>query len=295
MRYLPYIIKQTSRNLKQTWGTQVMTLLTVSLSILIFSFFYLIHSNIINAGARLGDELRLIVYLDSEVGPEMQVQLKKRIKNFNDVEKIIFISRQQAFEKLGRQLDQDKDILQDLTPSFLPPSIEIYPKKDLKTLTNIKRFSEYLTSLPGAQKVQYGQEWVERFGYFTQLLRLIVFLSGGLLIISTVFMVSYTIRLTLFARQEELELLRLLGATGTYIKGPLLIEGILQGLIGSGIGLTSLYLLFSWIQTRFSGPGFLHIFELTFFPPFIIFIILAVGVLLCSLGSMVSIRKFLQV
>jgi len=295
MSYLPYILKQTGRNLKKTWGTQVMTLLTVSLSILIFSFFYLVYSNIISAGARLGDELRLIVYLDSEVVPEMQEQLKKRIRNFSDVEKIVFVDRQMAFNQLADRLDKDRDVLQDLNASFLPPSIEIYPKKDLKTLTNIKRFSDYLTTLPGAQKVQYGQEWVERFGHFTQLLRFIVILSGGLLIISTVFMVSYTIRLTLFARREELELLRLLGATGSYIKGPLLIEGFLQGLLGSGIGIISLYAVFNWIHSHFSGPGFLHIFELTFFPPLITFIILTVGVLLCTLGSMVSIRKFLQV
>lgn len=292
---LPYILKQTVRNLKQTWGTQVMTLLTVSLSVLIFSFFFLVHTNILSAGARLGDELRLIVYLDEEVIPEMQEQLKKRITNFNDVEEIVFVSRQEAYDKLSSRLGKDRDVLKDLDSSFLPPSIEIYPKKDLKTLTTIKRFSDYLTTLPGAQKVQYGQNWVERFGHFTELLRIIVFLSGGLLIISTVFMVSYTIRLTLFARQEELELLRLLGATGAYIKSPLLIEGILQGLLGSTIGILSLYLLFSWIQSRFSGPGFLNIFEFNFFPPLISFSILAMGILLCSLGSMVSIRKFLRV
>ncbi len=295
MSFFPYILKQTGRNLRKTWATQVMTLLTVSLSVLIFSFFYLIHTNILKAGARLGDELRLIVYLDDEVVPAMQEQLKKRITDFTEVENIVFISRQEAFTRLGDELGNDQDVLQDMTPAFLPPSIEIYPKKNLKTLTTIKRFSDYLITLPGAQKVQYGQEWVERFGYFNSLLRIVVLLSAGLLVISTVFMVSYTIRLTLFTRHEELELLRLLGATNTYIQGPLLMEGLLQGFMGSGLGLLFLFLLFSWIQLRFSGPGFLKLFDFTFFPPVVTCTILMVGVLLCSLGSIVSIRKFLRV
>jgi len=295
MHYSIYILKQTARNLRQTWGTQTMTLLTVSLSVLIFAFFFLIHTNILSAGARLGDELRLIIYLDDEVVPEMQAQLKKRINDFTEVEKIIFISRQEAYDQLAENLGRDRDVLADMDPSFLPPSIEIYPKKDLKTLTSIQSFSSYLATLPGAQKVQYGQVWVEKFGYFTNLLRIVVMLSAGLLVLSTVFMVSYTIRLTLFTRHEELELLRLLGATNAYIQTPLLIEGFLQGLLGSSLGMLALYLLFAWIKRHFSGPDFLGAFNFTFFPPTATLAILMVSIMLCSLGSLVSIRKFLRV
>ena len=205
------------------------------------------------------------------------------------------MSRSEAFARLEKHLGNDRDVLQGMDPNFLPPSIEIFPKKNLKTLTHIKPFSDYLATLPGAQKVQYGQVWIERFGYFTKLLRIIVLLSGGLLVVSTVFMVSYTIRLTLFTRQEELELLRLLGATNGYIQTPLLLEGLLQGALGSSAGLGSLYLLFSWIQLRFNGPGLFEAFNFTFFPPPTTLAILSVGILLCSLGSLISIRKFLRI
>ena len=87
--------------------------------------------------------------------------------------------------------------------------------------------------------MQYGQEWVERFYYFTRLLSIVVFLSGSLLILTTIFMVSYTIRLTIFGRQAELELLKLVGATNNYIRTPFLIEGVLQGFIGSGLRIIS--------------------------------------------------------
>jgi cell division transport system permease protein len=295
MKFFSTILLQTNRNLQKTWATQFMTLLTVSLSVLIFSFFFLIYTNMIKAGERLGDDLRLTIYLEEEPVLEMQSQLVKKITNFNPVEEIRFTSRDDAYNRLATQLGDNVDVLDDLDPSFLPPSIEVYPKKSLSSLAQIKRFSEYLSTLPGAIKVQYGQEWIERFNYFTKLLRIIVLLSGALLILTTTFMVAYTIRLAVVARQAELEILRLLGATNGYIRTPFLIEGFLQGLLGSTLGLSALFFLFRWIELHFSGPGFLQLVEFAFFSPTIIGIIIAASITLCTGGSFSSMRKFMRI
>ena len=295
MKFFSTILVQTNRNLQKTWPTQFMTLLTVSLSVLIFSFFFLIYTNMIKAGERLGDDLRLTIYLEEEPVLEMQEQLVRKITNFSPVEEIRFTSRKEAYERLSEQLGDNVDVLDDLDPSFLPPSIEVSPKKNLSNLAQIKRFSEYLSTLPGAVKVQYGQEWVERFNYFTKLLQIIVILSGSLLILTTAFMVAYTIRLAVVARQGELEILRLLGATNGYIRTPFLIEGFLQGLLGSTSGLFALFFLFRWIQMRFTGPGILQLVEFTFFSPTIIAIIVAASIILCTGGSFSSMRKFMRI
>jgi len=295
MKFISTIAIQTSRNLQKTWPTQFMTLLTVSLSVLIFSFFFLIYTNMINTGEKLGDDLRLTIYLEDEPVPEMQAQLVRKITNFSPVEEIRFTSRRDAYNRLAQQLGENVDVLDDLDPSFLPPSIEVYPKKNLSSLAQIKRFSEYLSTLPGAVKVQYGQEWVERFNYFTKLLRIIVLLSGGLLILTTTFMVAYTIRLAVVARQAELEILRLLGATNNYIRTPFLIEGFLQGIFGSSLGLAALFFLYRWIQYRFTGPGILQLVDFTFFSPAILGTIVAASLILCIGGSFSSMRKFIRI
>ena len=295
MKFIRTILVQTKRNLQKTWPTQFMTLLTVSLSVLIFSFFFLIYMNMIKAGERLGDDLRLTIYLEEEPVLEMQAQLVRKIINFSPVEEIRFTSRNDAFKRLAIQLGDNVDVLDDLDASFLPPSIEIYPKKSLNTLAQIQRFSEYLSTLPGAIKVQYGQEWIERFNYFTKLLRIIVVLSGILLIMTATFMGAYTIRLVVVARQVELEILRLLGATNNYIRTPFLIEGFLQGLLGSTLGLLALFFLFRWLQPRFTGPGILQLVEFTFFSPTILGIIIGAGIILCTGGSFSSMRKFMRI
>lgn len=272
-----------------------MTLLTVSLSVLIFAFFYLIYTNMLTFGEKLGDDLSLIVYLDEEPGPELQQQLTKKITTFDEVEKIRFISRAEAYQRFARQLGPNQDVLNDMPKDFLPPSIEVVPLKNLRSLNQVKLFSAYLSRLPGTLKVQYGQDWVERFYYFTKLLSIIVLLSGTLLILTTIFMVAYTIRLTILGRQAELELLKLVGATNNYIRTPFLLEGLLQGIIGSSLGIISLYTLYEWIKLRFSGPGFLNLFEFSFFAPEVSVSIICVSILLCTLGSYSTMRKFLRI
>lgn len=289
------VIRQVGRNLRQTWGSQLMTLLTVSLSVLIFAFFYLIYSNMLNIGDKLGDDLTLIVYLEEEPGPELQQQLRRKIRTFDEVESIRFVSRAEAYERFADQLGKNQDVLNDMPKDFLPPSIEVIPLKNLRSLNQVKLFSSYLARLPGTLKVQYGQDWVERFYYFTRLLSIIVLLSGTLLILTTIFMVAYTIRLTILGRQAELELLKLVGATNNYIRTPFLLEGLLQGLLGSTLGLASLYLLFQWIKLRFSGPGFLNLFEFSFFPVPVTLIIIGVSILLCTVGSYSTMQKFLRI
>ena len=295
MRFLAFIFTQTVRNISHSWSVQLMTLLTVTLSVLIFSFFYLVYTNMLQAGERLGEELRLIIYLDSELNPAEQEEFKQKIENFGKVEKIVFISPDEAFRRLGKQLGSDKDVLADLNPAFLPFSVEIYPHKDLKNLTRIKEFSDYLKKMPGAMKVQYGQGWVERFGHFIKLLRFVVIISGTLLILTTMFMVSYTLRLTLYARQDELKVLRYLGATNSYIKGPILVEGFALGLFGSGLGLAALFILYQWIRNHFSGPGIMNLFELTFLSFGNSAVILGSGIALCTFGSLLTIRKLLKI
>jgi cell division transport system permease protein len=295
MNFIAYLFIQTAHNLKHTWGTQVLTMLTVGLSVLFFSFFLLIYTNMHSAGLRLGNELRLIIYLDEEPVPEMLRQLKSKINQYSDVKKIEYIDKKMAFQRLKVQMKNAPQVLDDLDKDFLPPSIEVYPSNDLNNLSEIKHFSNFLETLPGTSKIQYGQEWVEKFHYFIKLLRIVVILSGSLLALTTVLMVSYTIRLTLVARRDELEILRLLGATNSYIQAPLIIEGLLQGLVGSATGLVTLYILFGSIKVNFLNSELFNIFQFDFFTSSLLATVLLISIVLCAGGAIISTRRCLQI
>jgi cell division transport system permease protein len=285
------ILRQARLNFLLSWRTQILSFMTITLSVLIFSFFYLVYTNALNAGKQLGDDLRLIVYLDEEPNKPLQDQYRNKILKFDTVEKITFVSSEQAFERFSEQLGKDRDVLTDIPRNFLPPSIEVYPVRSLNTLSRIKRFSDYLQTLPGVIKVQYGQEWVERFYSFIRLLRFVVILSGSLLILTTTFMLGHSIRITLLTRQKELELLRLLGASSSYIRMPFFLEGALLGLLGSMAGLGALYILYNWINQRFTGSAMLGMFRFDFFSAPVIGMIIVMAMTLCAFGSFSSTRK----
>ncbi len=245
-----------------------------------------------NRGA--DDDLRLIVYLDEEPPPPMQEEYRRKILKFDQVERIEFVDSAQAFKRFEQQLGDNRDVLGGVPADFLPPSIEVYPIRSMDSLSRIKRFSDYLQTLPGVLKVQYGKEWIERFYSFIQLMRVVIILSGSLLIMTTTFMVAHTIRLTLLSRQQELELLRLVGATNNYIRTPFLLEGALQGLLGAGSGMAALLLLFNWIKLQFAGPATSSLLPFTFFSWPVVFLIVGLATLLCVIGSFSAIRRFLQ-
>ena len=106
MKFLLSALLQTGRNFKHARGLQLMTLATVTLSVLIFSFFFLIYINIMQAGIKLGGDLRLVVYLEEEPLPEMLTQLKNKIAAFGETEKIIYVSKEVAFQRLAQQQDE---------------------------------------------------------------------------------------------------------------------------------------------------------------------------------------------
>jgi len=294
MKFLAVVLRYTCRNMLHSWKSQAMTLLTVSLSVLIFSFFYLIYSNALNLGERLDDDLRLVVYLDAEPAPPLQEEYRHKILKFDQVDRIEFVGREQAYKRFEQMLGENTEVLSGVPNDFLPPSIEVYPVRTLDSLSRIKRFSDYLQTLPGVLKVQYGKEWIERFYAFIQLMRVIILLSGTLLIMTTTFMVAHTIRLTLFSRQQELELLRLVGATNNYIRMPFLLEGALQGCIGASCGMGALLMLFNWITLQFAGPGALSLLPFTFFDWPVVCAIIGIATLLCIAGSISAIRRFLH-
>ncbi len=291
MNFLLAVLAQTSRNLARTWSSQILTLITISLSVLIFSFFYLIYTNMLNVGQHLGDDLRLIVYLETEPSLPMQEAYRHKILKFDTVDKIVFTSRAEAFQRFKTQLGSNRDLLIGMPKDFLPPSIEIYPRQTLNTLTRIKRFSEYLQTLPGVLTVQYGKEWIDSFYTFIQLLQAIVILSGTLLVLTTTFMVAHSIRLILISRAAELELLRLLGASGSYIRTPYFLEGGIQGALSAACGLGALFILFNWVELQFTGAALLSGFSFTFFSWSLIFGIIGLSSILCALGSFTSTRK----
>jgi cell division transport system permease protein len=150
--------------------------------------------------------------------------------------------------------------------------------------------------MPGVEDVQFNQEWVDRVNSFSRLAKAVGFFLGGILVLASFFIISNVIRLNVFARKDEIEILRLVGATNTFIRVPFLLEGITLGVIGGLVSLFLLLLLINSIPIYLgSRPGVLN--ELINFRYLTLsqsITIIAEGGVIGFLGSLTSLARFLK-
>ncbi len=294
LRQLAAIGKQTRRNLAHTWGTQCVVLGTVALAVLIFGFFSLISLNLLLAGKGLDRHIQLTAFFDDDQPPAVVAQLTKRIQATVPVERITYVSKKEAWQRLAARLGDDGDILDDLGHDFLPAALEIHPGRDLATIAALDDFAAFLKTLPGVVSVRYGRDWLVRFAAFSRLLRVVTLLSAALLVLITTFTIAATIRLTIANRRHEIEVLDLLGASAAYIRLPLVMEGLLHGVLGSSLGLGVLSALYRWVVGHFGSQTLFLSFQPTFLAPEHMGLIIGATTILCLAGSLVSIQRCLR-
>lgn len=281
--------------MRGNWLSHLMTALTIAFVVLIFGLSTLIYFNLHRLAENYSREIRIVAYIDPALPPENIENLKAKVLKLRGVANIRYITSQEGYQRLVQQFQDEKDILAGLGEDFLPSTLEIEVTGPMYNLGRIRPLVSELTSLPGITDVYYGKEWVERLRQAADFTRLITFAIGGLFLLTTIFVVSNTIKLTIYLRRNELETMRLVGATNFFIRGPFVLEGILQGLVGSGLAMLALFALFEFLKTQVDFPGFIRFFSLVFLPIPVVTGIIAGSIILCAVVSAFSMRQFLRV
>ena len=267
------------------------------LALLIVSLFLLVFVNLESAAENWSERVQVTVYFDKELTTQDQSAFRAKISALSGVSRVGYVTRDEALKRFKSRLRGQETLLEGVRPEVLPTSFEIALKRSHRDTTSVENFVTELKRIPGITEVQYGEEWVRRFNSFLNFMRLLGALLGGFLVIAVIFIVSNTIKLTIYSRRDELEVMALVGATRFFIKVPFLLEGLIQGSVGS---LLSVGLLFALYE------GFLHnaasfitfnplTSGLNFLPPEYIGGLLLAGALLGFVGSFTSLKRFINV
>jgi len=294
---LSYFSARALMNLRQNVFVSVVTVGTISLSLLIASLFLLVYVNLEGMAEGWSDKVQVVAYFDQEPSPLAVAALKGRVQAIAGTSKVVFVTQVEAEQRLRGRLKGQESLLDGITPEVLPASLEISLDRGHRESAAVASYVAALKRIQGITEVQYGEEWVKRFNSFMNMFRLMGALLGGFLCITVLFIVSNTIKLTIYARKEELELLGLVGATRLFIKAPFLIEGVLQGALGGVLSLVALFVCyFSFLKNAGSFLGVNPAaVGLSFLPVGHLAAILCGGVLLGFLGSLTSLKRFIQV
>ena len=230
---LIYFLRKALGNIWTNPFLSLVTLSTIAISMLILGLFSLIYLNVQQSLHQMGGELQITAYLQETISSQQAKVLRSKVADWPEVEKITYISKEQALARFRSQLREYAGILEGLKENPLPASLELTLMPQYGRSGNIKELSTRLGRLPGVAEVQYGRKWMAKLRVFVEVMKLVGITVGGLLLIATIFVISNTIKLTFYSRREELEIMRLVGATDFFIKAPFLIEGLLHGLGGS--------------------------------------------------------------
>ena len=198
-----------------------------------------------------------------------------------------------AIQVFKNELKGQKGILDELGANPLPSSFEIGLKKPFRNSDGVRTIVAKLKVLEGIDDIHYGQEWVDRFTAFLSFFKAAGLIIGVFLLISTIFIISNTIRLTVYARKEEIDIMRLVGATESFIKTPFFIEGLFEGLAGAILAFIMFnavrYMLLKNIPASFSS-----LINIPFPVTDFMIILLGIGTAMGVFGSFISLTRFLK-
>ena len=295
-RLIKNVIKQGFQGMWRNKGMGLASITSITAVLIILGLVFILILSLNNIVVDTKDKFDEIqIFLEDTTEDEQIELIKSKIENQEGVSSVIFQSKDEALEKMKKEWGEEAYLLEGLETNPLPNTI-IVKLKDIEYADSI---AEKIKDLEGIEEIQYNQDIIEKLVLVANYVK-----TGGMLIVSilifvSVFIISNTIKLTVTARKKEISIMKYVGATNGYIKGPFIIEGVLFGLIGAALSLAVVYYGYDYFFNTVSDRLYV-LFTIYLVPPKVLLkdistIFVTIGAGIGALGSLVSLKKFLNV
>ncbi len=287
-----YFAKRALSNIREQRFIHMISMGTITISFLLFGAFVLLVINLNSWLLEWGQSLSMSVYLEDGIGEKRKGEIREALEGIPDAELLGFVGKEQAMEDLREAFGAQASLLDGFEENPLPASFElVFKEAEFRELAPEAVRSE-LESLPGVKEVQYSEQWIERFEGILAMIQVGGFIIGGLLCLAVLFITTNTIKLTIYARRDELEIYKLVGATDRFIKAPFLLEGAFQGLAGGTAALGVLYGAHSLISLKPLYSSGFPVLRVVFLPPEIAAGLMVLSLILGLAGGMIALGRF---
>jgi cell division transport system permease protein len=249
-RMLGFLTGEAARDLRRAGRVGLAAILLITLSLAALGCFWLLSLNLGQAVAQWRERVRIVAYLRDEPRSAAVDDFVARVWALDGVQRVRFVSRAEALSSLKRSLGAQASVVDQLPRNPLPASIEVTPAPEAATPEGTRGLVERLSALPEVDEVQGGAEWVESLAQWQRLFQLTGLGVGAVLALAAILTVTTATTLVLHARRDEMEIMRLVGATETVIRLPLLLQGMAQGLLGAAVALGALVAAHALVAPR---------------------------------------------
>lgn len=291
LRALAYFFEEALTSLWRSRLINALSIGTIAVSLFVLGAFLTVASNLNDVVARWTRKVQVTFYLKDGLEERVRDSLVSLLKADPAAGDIVVVSREEALDRFRALFRDLRTLPDDLGGNPFPASIEFTLRPDRQSPEEVQRLVHAFEKTPGVEEVQYDLQWIRRLATVVGLVRWVGGLLGGILVLAGIFTISNVIRLTVYARQDELDIMRLVGATRAYVKGPFVVEGMLQGGLG---GLLSVGLL--WAAFRVLARDALAASDLlgraaVFLPLELCWGIVLGGMVVGVVGSLVSLGR----
>jgi len=283
----------------ELWRNRLVNLVsigTIAVSLVILGIFTGLSENLNVLLEGWSNRVQVTAYLADDADAADREKLEALLRSFAEVESYEFVDKEQAVRRFRSYFPELEGLPGMLESNPLPASFEILISEGHRAPEQVHRFADKLASGPGIDGVDYDLLWIERLTAIIELVRVVGFFIGGAMVVAAIFTIFNVVKLTVYGRQDEIGIMRLVGATNTYIRGPFLVEGMLQGGLGGALALGLLYLTHELLlrDVLASSRLVLGVDWITFLSPHAWVAIFVGGMLVGLFGSALSVRRFLR-
>ncbi|HUL69105.1 MAG TPA: permease-like cell division protein FtsX [Gemmatimonadales bacterium] len=209
-----------------------LSIITIAFALYVVGLFGLVALNLQRALKQVEERVEIVAYLLRNTPPESVALASQEISAFPEVLSVNYVSDEEALRRARSGLVEFRDAYRDLQVNPLPASIEIRLKAGFRDAAAVRNVADRLRGYSFIEEVRYGREWVEKLDHLRNLSGVVVLMIGLAFAVVAVVIIGVTIRITVLQRAKEIMIMRLVGATNWFIRGPFLLEGALKGLLG---------------------------------------------------------------
>jgi len=287
---LGFVIGEALRDLRRAGRVGVSAVLLIALSLAALGGFWLFSLNLGRAIDQWRDRVRVMVYLKEEPSASKLDDLLRQIESVGGVQRVRYISKGEALHSLKHALGAQADVTDQLPRNPLPASVEVTPDADTATPEGNRALVRRLAELPEIDEVQGGAQWVEGLAQFRHLFQLVGLGVGAVLGLAAILTVTTATTLVLHLRRDEMEIMRLVGATESVIRLPRVLQGMAQGLLAATIALGVLEAVYAVAAPRLEPllPLTLGLQRAIFLSPPQILVLMVSGGILGTLGGLLA-------
>jgi len=289
---LRYFTRRALADLFRNRLVHIIGIGTMAIAFLIFDVFLLVFLNVNHWIEEQGSSLTMSVYFKDNPDESELDSVTDKLLQYPEVTIREFISKRDAMRNLKKRMSDKAGILDGLEENPLPASLEIVFSPG-EVADSSRQLKKELEMLEPVDEVQYSNEWVEKVQAVMGAVRFVGIIFGGLLFLAALFIIINTIKLTVYSRQDEVEILKLVGATNRFVKAPFLIEGSLEGLLGGCTALLMLFLCYLAVITKIDLRFGFASLDIAFLPLSFILALLAISAVIGFIGSLISLSRFI--